>query len=90
MADKLNGKTPVTAAFDLDKLSGQDLNDLAEAERGLKLVTVAGILARVVTETSLGKADDPQTYLTCKATQTFVVARLLGEAFAAEAGAEKN
>lgn len=87
-----NGKTaaPLAVEFDFDRLTGQDLSDLADAERRLDLVKVAEILSRVVTSTSLGEAGDPQTYLSKPARVMFAVTRALAQGFLAEAEAEKN
>jgi len=84
-----NGK-PLTIEFDLEKLTGQDLGDLPEAERRLDTPKIAEILARVVTKTSLGAADEPQTYLRASAGLLWAAKNRLAEAFVAEMQAEKN
>lgn len=82
--------TEITAEFDFDKLTALEFDELRVAEKEGDMRRLAELYSRVITKTSLGKADDPMTYLKRPVSAMFVLSTMLGKALGDEVKAERN
>jgi len=79
----------VTAAtFDLDKLTGRDMSELAKAEKAIDIETLASIVAKVVTSLPGAAAvNDPNTYLDMPFVQLMKLLKRMGQILSGELSA---